>query len=569
MGLQRTRTMFRSMLTRREWLRRGGLSAVALTMGNKLTEIAVEASPSGESPKEPLLKRLIETGMDNMLRWALGRMAKISPEAAVQRGEGRPADAPHNVGRAIDALLFGEAVMGKRIPPRAEETLRQHLFATLDNPTHLNGRFVPEAGRFLVHAHHVREAVLALTALIRYRNDDQARKLAHKVLDSLFRLTRPDGTFDADEVAKHPSMVEGWPSYGGRFREQIEEAGKTQTIACNTRGRMIMALCKYYRVTQEDRALELADRFVRLVRRKSFTPEGKIQPTEQGHTHSITGTVHGLIDFGLLASDREVFEHGRRIFDVGLPAVSSSFGWSMENAWGDDSPPRPWRGEVNNTGDMVQAALWLGRSGLPQYFEDAERRIRSHIVPSQCTDDGWGVPAPSDREGGSGTASILDITAGAVQALCETAETLVTQEDKCQSVNLPFSTWKGPVRVQSSLPEKWQLEVTPEAAGNLRVRIPSWAERERVHVTVDGQQRPGAFEDTWLVLEGVAAGQTVNISLPLVEREVTEAIKDRNYRVLWRGDQVVAMSPAGEVEPMYPSVEEYRAASAQQGARDG
>jgi hypothetical protein len=50
-----------------------------------------------------------------------------------------------------------------------------------------------------------------------------------------------------------------------------------------------------------------------------------------------------------------------------------------------------------------------------------------------------------------------------------------------------------------------------------------------------------------------------------VERETTEVIKDlhygkdRTYRIVWRGDQVVAMSPKGTVEPMYPSVEQYRA----------
>ena len=156
---------------------------------------------------------------------------------------------------------------------------------------------------------------------------------------------------------------------------------------------------------------------------------------------------------------------------------------------------------------MIQAALWLARSGLPQYFEDAERRIRSHIVPSQCThdteDQGWGVPAPSDREGGSGTKSVVDITAGVVQALCATTETLVTKDDKGQSVNLAFSNWKGPVRVRSGLPEEWRLEITPDEQGNVRVRIPSWADRSKLRVNVEGQQRRAAVENAWLVLEDI------------------------------------------------------------------
>ena len=557
--------------TRREWLRSGAGSAVALTMGVKLAECAAAANPAGESPQEPLLKRLIEMGMDNMLRWTF-MMAKGDPETVVKQGT-HPlpitfADGAHNIVRVIDALLFGEAVAGKRIPPQAEDVLRHWLYVLLDNPTHLMAKFMPEAGQELVHAHDSRETVLALTALIRYRDDDRARQYARKFLERLLGLTRPDGTFNAEEIAKHPRLTGLWT----RFSEQTKDPPGKNT-ACVTRGRAIDALCKYYRVTQEDQALELAGRFVRLVRRTSFMPDGKINPNELGHTHSITATVHGLIDFGLLTGDREVFEHGRRIFDVGLPAVSSSFGWSRENAWGDDGPPRPWRGELNNTGDMIQAALWLARSGLPQYFEDAERRIRSHIVPSQCThdteDQGWGVPAPSDREGGSGTKSVVDITAGVVQALCATTETLVTKDDKGQSVNLAFSNWKGPVRVRSGLPEEWRLEITPDEQGNVRVRIPSWADRSKLRVNVEGQQRRAAVENAWLVLEDIPAGATVAVAVPLAERETTEVIKnlhngkERTYRIVWRGDQVVAMSPKGTVVPMYPSVEEYRAGTAE------
>ena len=38
-------------------------------------------------------------------------------------------------------------------------------------------KFMPEAGQELVHAHDSREAVLALTALIRYRDDDRAHSI--------------------------------------------------------------------------------------------------------------------------------------------------------------------------------------------------------------------------------------------------------------------------------------------------------------------------------------------------------------------------------------------------------
>ncbi|MFV2044847.1 MAG: beta-L-arabinofuranosidase domain-containing protein [Anaerolineales bacterium] len=437
------------------------------------------------------------------------------------------------------------------------ETLRRYLFASLDNPLHLNGSFAIPDRRLRFHAHDVREAILSLTSLIQYRNDQDARKRARLVLDRIQRLTLWDGTFNAKEVAKFPLLADA------RFTEQMRSPDeKIYTdrnlfnIACWTRGRWIMALCKYYRVTQDAKALELAKRFVRLVRRISFTEDGKIHPTEFDHTHSITGTVHGLIDYGLLVDDEEIVKHGRRIFDVGLASVSSSYGWSVESAWGERQ--RPNRGEVNNTGDMIQAALLLGRSGLPEYFQDAERRIRGYLLPSQITDGGWGFPGPNDRNGGAGAGSVLDITAGAVQALCETSLTLITRDSSGTRVNLPFTSWLGPTYVTSGLPRKWHIEVTPGQQGSLLARIPSWAPRGNLQVTMAGQPTTPQLHGSWLALMNVPAGTPITVSLPLVEQTVKETVNHQPYQLIYQGDQLVALSPKGPSMPLFPSVEEYQ-----------
>ena len=98
------------------------------------------------------------------------------------------------------------------------------------------------------------------------------------------------------------------------------------------------------------------------------------------------------------------------------------------------------RGEINNTGDMIQAAIHLGRTGHPEYFEMAERMIRSHVLPSQWlkgqefhrpadapenalkefptdADGGWGFPGVSDRHVPGGRSDVLDITQGGIQCL--------------------------------------------------------------------------------------------------------------------------------------------------------
>ena len=100
----------------------------------------------------------------------------------------------------------------------------------------------------------------------------------------------------------------------------------------------------------------------------------------------------------------------------------------------------PERGEVNNTGDMIQTAIHFGQSGHPRYFEVAERMVRSHLLPSQWlkgqefhvpegapekalrafpdkADGGWGFPGVSDRHVPGAGSDVLDITQGGIQGL--------------------------------------------------------------------------------------------------------------------------------------------------------
>ena len=106
------------------------------------------------------------------------------------------------------------------------------------------------------------------------------------------------------------------------------------------------------------------------------------------HMHSITGTITGLIDYGILAGDETIIEGARRAYDVGMRPFRSSYGWVKEFRWA------PWlaeplqaagyagfdinRGEANNTGDLIEAALLLGKAGLPGLL----RRCRSHAAQS-------------------------------------------------------------------------------------------------------------------------------------------------------------------------------------------
>ena len=65
--------------------------------------------------------------------------------------------------------------------------------------------------------------------------------------------------------------------------------------------------------------------------------------------------------------------------DNGLQEVRSSYGSISEF---DGSS----RGEANCTADLVRIETMLGLNGYPEYLDDAEQIVRSHLLASQFLD---------------------------------------------------------------------------------------------------------------------------------------------------------------------------------------
>ena len=256
----------------------------------------------------------------------------------VERNLAKRVEDPHNYGRAVDALLKGAAASNGEVEASVIDGLRDEILSCTDNPLAM-----PVAH----NAIDLREIVQALSELAYTRGDSVCEQRLGLLLDTLLRLTNADGTWHAERVAAETLLVA--PGFG-------DGTDADATTPPRARARTIMALTNLFRLSGDTRALELADRFVRLARTRCFTDDGRLTIHAGTHTHSITGTVHGLADFGWLTGDADTLEHARRIFDNGLAATCSSFGWSIESLGAERVPGR---GEINNTGDMIQAAIFL------------------------------------------------------------------------------------------------------------------------------------------------------------------------------------------------------------------
>ena len=138
---------------------------------------------------------------------------------------------------------------------------------------------------------------------------------------------------------------------------------------------------KYYKATGYGAALDLAialkDKAL-----EYFNENGDYNSeTFGGHTHSTTCVMSSLAQLAELTSDARLMGRVKAFYDNGLGEFSDPLGWVIENS-GDEAPAD--RGEINNSGDILETALILGRLGYPEYYDDAERILRCHILPSNC-----------------------------------------------------------------------------------------------------------------------------------------------------------------------------------------
>ena len=268
-----------------------------------------------------------------------------------------------------------------------------------------------------------------------------------------------------------------------------------------------------------------------------------------------------LAQLAELTGDARMMACVKAFYDNGLKRIRDELGWVIESS-DQDAPPD--RGECNNTGDIVETALILGRSGWPEYYHDAERILRGHLLPAQLRDntfitdppnpageDGlrnvadrhlgaFGFPAPyGHRPVGAETVSFnMDIVGGAVGSLCEAYRAVVDWSAAGHRVNLLFDHETDSLKVEA-LYGRDGLRVTPKRAGPLWIRIPPWVDLNRL--SFDGIGAPPRLLGSHVFIAEPQVGHPVSICYPLPQTEIVLGHRTRDIRVRMRGDQVVAM----------------------------
>jgi hypothetical protein len=341
---------------------------------------------------------------------------------------------------------------------------------------------------------------------------------------------------------------------------------------------MVDPLLELFRLTGDSVALKLAGLYARVGLESSFDEHGSFQPIHisHGHIHSNTSTLSSVAAYAVLVGDDAMLERCRLALDVGIPQYFSSWGWGDE-VMPEHGANEVGRGEINQTGDVIRTALLLGAAVDADYYEMAERYLRSMVLPTQHrretlevfmhenpepkgdferdvldrTVGGYSMQLPNDRmQEGPWPLSTLDITSGAVHAMAECWASRTTTTDRYVRVNLLFdaSTWDLDVR--SGLPFDGRLDLTVKSRKQPAVRIPPWVDRDTVSLLVNGEERAAVWEQAYLVVASAAPGDRVAIRFDIPCRVEKETVDGREYTTTWVGSQVIAIEPRGTVSPL-------------------
>ena len=471
----------------------------------------------------------------------------------------------HNLGRWWDAMLRLEAATGFEIPAHLEAAMLANLRESFDNPDNLClPAFDHPWLKPTLDFHSLRESLLALNALVRFRGSRWASGQARLMLETLARITREDATWDVAALD---------------YSRRLAQPGVTVEPDVSNHGRLIEALVWFYQATGEPLAYELADRYARFHLAHTVSADGRFPASSTAkHTHSYLGTLRGLWLWGVLTGQREYLQRVADTYRVTVPQAVLESGFACHDLWKDD----PGRGEVGSTSDAAQLALWIARDGgATELLDDVERLVRARLVPAQITGSrpiraadeeraGQGADefarlderiigaiGGMQREPHAGKKHTTDVTATALHCLTDVYGHVVEHTRADVMVRLHFDWEDERVQVRSVRSDPAEgdvacVTVRPRLATNVRIRVPRWAPRESLRLTVGGE--PAALRlvgDFAFVPSCGPAPVELRYALP--RRTSRERVGEVEVEYHWRGDEIIGVTPQSDFFPMYPA----------------
>ena len=481
-------------------------------------------------------------------------------------------DYSDHTARVIDALLLAREMTGDTSGENQLTELKSQFFDGFDKD---GLHYTPENPWSFRHAnmHYQRSVINGLLSLILTNDSKKAENHLRKLTQALMNIS-----IKREGYAYFPT-VEYMPGEWPRGDWDILGYG---TDPANTNGRLIFGLIKAYELLNDKNALDLARAYAQHVMYHSsaYLADGSFatgMEFREGHFHSRALTMLGVIRYGYSVGDANALSWGKKVFDKAC-TYGTRFGWFPERL----VETRAHGCETCAIVDMMESAIWLAKSGWPEYWETAERFLRNHLLASQfinldglevCAgnkvDPEWETTRDVARRsvgGFAGWSQPNDLfskvmhdwdlytccSAQGVRGLFNAWTNAVTEENDVIRVNLLINSKSKIATVRSWLPNCGRLEIIANKGVNVQIRIPSWLDQRALEIKVNGKsQEPSFLKPTFAEITDISAGSQIVCLFPITENKATESVLGTEYTINWSGDTVTGVSPAGSRVPLY------------------
>ncbi|MDP7399380.1 MAG: hypothetical protein QF541_21100 [Lentisphaeria bacterium] len=326
-------------------------------------------------------------------------------------------------------------------------------------------------------------------------------------------------------------------------------------------GTFILPLARYYEMTGDERAGELAAGLTEYMLNVSYLygHDGRFI----GHFHRHLWSIAGILKYAVLTGNDQYLSRARRVYGF-AEQLGSPFGWFPEMV-GLNSPADEYS-ETCCIYDMIHGALTLARSGCDEYWDRVSCYAKNQLMKSQFTEPGAlddGALAARLVGGFTGWTQVNDYftrkgeiypcgccTFHGVKALHCVWEAACERKGRDTWIHLLFDRENDDLVMRSWLPQEGRVTVELKRPGSLCLRIPPWA-RENLAVARNGQAAPAEWRGNYLAFRNAKPGDEIRVEFTVPEWGQEMEIGGRPFRIEWRGDVVTRVEPGGSCLPLY------------------
>ena len=439
--------------------------------------------------------------------------------------------------------------------------------------------------------------------------DDTLRALA-RGLDAV-SLKRDDYAYFPHAKVAHPFNMprSGWP-----HTEEPEDEHATGEGAMSFYfGYPARGLSMWAAQSGDEEALELAGKFARFAMKPKFWghPDNPrmMAGNEQGHVdshfHARAAALRGILEYGIVAGDMRACDFVRSSYEqmrtwginrIGfIPTFVNGERLCMEGCF---------------LGDLVAMTVRMSEAGLGDYWDDADRVIRNHLVEAQFTDKALleriveNMPhrPPEQPTGKQQKASgevilsqlrnveldagpvvaphqlsydrVLERSVGIFASYLMPTSALSWRTMQCCTANAArglYNAWEAITRcvgeegqvnlllnraapwldVESHLPYEGRVVIRNKTCSRIAVRIPAWVNRRQLRVLANGADRPLSMVANYAIVDEVKPSDVIELRFPVAEERVqltahAKTDDETVHTIEMRGNTVMDISPRDE-----------------------